>query len=35
MLKFILSYAVMVHVLRQNLPEPEPVHDRTRAIFTS
>jgi hypothetical protein len=32
-LKFILSYAVMVHVLRRNLPKPEPVHDRTRAIF--
>jgi hypothetical protein len=33
-LKFILIYAVSVHVLRQNLTELEPAHDRTLVIFT-
>jgi hypothetical protein len=31
MLKFILIYAILVHILHQNLPEPKLAHDRTRA----
>jgi hypothetical protein len=34
MLKFTHIYVVLAHVLRKNLPEPKPAHDRTRAIFT-
>jgi hypothetical protein len=29
-LKFVLIYAVFVHILCQNPPEPEPVYDRMR-----
>jgi hypothetical protein len=34
MLKFTTIYAVLVHVLRKKLPEPEPAHNRSHAIFT-
>jgi hypothetical protein len=34
MLKFAPIYAVLVHDLRKNLPEPEPMHNRTHTIFT-
>jgi hypothetical protein len=33
-LNFVLTYAVLAHVLRWNPPEPEPAHDRLHAIFT-
>jgi hypothetical protein len=33
-LKLLPIYIVLVHILHRNLHEPEPVHDRTRAIFT-
>jgi hypothetical protein len=33
-LKFVPIYAVLVHVLHKNPPEPEHAHDRTRVIFT-
>jgi hypothetical protein len=29
-LNFVLIYVVLDHVLRWNLPEPEPAHDRVR-----
>ena len=35
MLKFTHIYAILDHILRKNPPEPEPAHDRTRAIFTT
>jgi hypothetical protein len=34
MLKFILIYAVLVHVLRKKSLDPEPTYDQKRAIFT-
>jgi hypothetical protein len=34
-INFVLIYVVLAHTLRCNLPEPEPVHDRLHAIFTS
>jgi hypothetical protein len=30
MLKFVLIYAIFVHVLLRNSPEPQPTHDQTR-----
>jgi hypothetical protein len=32
-LKFVLIYVALVHDLRLNPSEPEPAHDRWRAIF--
>jgi hypothetical protein len=32
-LKFVLIYVVLIHVIRLNSFEPEPAHDRWRAIF--
>jgi hypothetical protein len=34
MLTFKPIYVVLDHILRENLTETEPAHDRTRVIFT-